>query len=204
MEFALWIQMNKFNTWFKGLKTTGKVTFIASLVIVFLGVVGASAQPSTQTITQPIETNETKTTEPIIEAPIIETKTETRTESIPYTTSTINTSSLAKGKTQVQSSGIDGVKAITYTVTLTNGTETGRTSEEVITVASVNEVLLVGTYEAPEPTCDPNYSGCVPIASDVDCSGGGGNGPAYVRGPVYVTGSDIYGLDRDGNGVGCE
>ena len=53
--------------------------------------------------------------------------------------------------------------------------------------------------------CDPNYSGaCVPIASDVDCAGGSGNGPAYVQGPVTVTGKDIYGLDRDGNGTGCE
>lgn len=59
---------------------------------------------------------------------------------------------------------------------------------------------------APQPknSCDPNYSGCVPIASDVDCAGGGGNGPAYVSGPVYVTGSDIYGLDRDHDGIACE
>ena len=52
--------------------------------------------------------------------------------------------------------------------------------------------------------CDPNYSGCVPIASDVDCAGGSGNGPAYVEGPVRVIGRDIYGLDFDGDGVGCE
>lgn len=53
--------------------------------------------------------------------------------------------------------------------------------------------------------CDSNYAGaCVPIASDVDCAGGSGNGPAYVRGPVTVVGSDIYGLDRNGDGVGCE
>ena len=45
---------------------------------------------------------------------------------------------------------------------------------------------------------------CVPIASDVDCQGGSGNGPAYVAGPVTVIGDDIYGLDRDGNGTGCE
>ena len=59
---------------------------------------------------------------------------------------------------------------------------------------------------APPParTCDPNYSGCVPIASDVDCAGGSGNGPAYVQGPVYVIGYDIYGLDSDNDGVGCE
>lgn len=53
--------------------------------------------------------------------------------------------------------------------------------------------------------CDPNYSGaCVPIASDVDCAGGSGNGPAYVSGPVTVVGKDIYKLDNDGNGTGCE
>jgi type IV secretory pathway VirB10-like protein len=61
---------------------------------------------------------------------------------------------------------------------------------------------------APQPqvsnNCDPNYSGCVPIASDVDCAGGSGNGPDYVVGPVQVIGSDIYGLDRDGDGIGCE
>jgi hypothetical protein len=60
---------------------------------------------------------------------------------------------------------------------------------------------------APAPyvqQCDPNYSGCVPIDSDVDCADGSGNGPSYVRGPVRVIGRDIYGLDRDGDGVGCE
>jgi hypothetical protein len=57
----------------------------------------------------------------------------------------------------------------------------------------------------PAPSgCDPNYSGCVPIASDVDCAGGSGNGPAYVQGPVRVIGSDIYGLDNDKDGIGCE
>jgi hypothetical protein len=40
--------------------------------------------------------------------------------------------------------------------------------------------------------CDSNCSGCVPVASDVDCAGGSGNGPAYVQGPIRVIGSDIY------------
>ena len=58
----------------------------------------------------------------------------------------------------------------------------------------------------PQQDCDPNYSGaCVPIASDVDCAGGSGNGPEYVQGPVFVVGLDIYGLDgNDNDGVGCE
>lgn len=54
-------------------------------------------------------------------------------------------------------------------------------------------------------SCDANYSGaCVPIAYDVDCADGSGNGPEYVIGPVQVVGSDIYGLDRDGDGIACE
>ena len=57
---------------------------------------------------------------------------------------------------------------------------------------------------AASSQCDPNYSGCVPIASDVDCAGGNGNGPAYVTGPVRVIGRDIYKLDGDGDGIGCE
>jgi len=74
----------------------------------------------------------------------------------------------------------------------------------------VSFVQSWGPYAAPIPqeqpsSCDSNYSGaCVPVASDVDCAGGSGNGPAYVSGPVTVVGNDIYGLDRDGNGIGCE
>jgi hypothetical protein len=52
--------------------------------------------------------------------------------------------------------------------------------------------------------CDLNYSGCVPVASDVDCAGGGGNGPEYVKGPIRVIGRDIYHLDGDGDGIACE
>jgi len=51
--------------------------------------------------------------------------------------------------------------------------------------------------------CTPGYSPCLPPASDYDCAGGSGNGPAYT-GPVRVTGSDPYGLDADGDGYGCE
>ena len=68
---------------------------------------------------------------------------------------------------------------------------------------ALGQAALVSPASAQD--CDPNYSGkCVPIASDVDCAGGNGNGPAYVDGPVYVVGSDIYELDRDGDGVACD
>jgi hypothetical protein len=57
---------------------------------------------------------------------------------------------------------------------------------------------------APNDGCHPSYQPCVPYASDVDCAGGSGNGPAYVRGPIKVVGPDEYDLDRDGDGFGCE
>lgn len=60
----------------------------------------------------------------------------------------------------------------------------------------------------PEPednssNCTAGYSPCLPPASDYDCEGGSGDGPKYT-GYVTVTGSDPYGLDSDGDGVGCE
>lgn len=68
-----------------------------------------------------------------------------------------------------------------------------------------------GTYsDRDRPTvtrCDPDsrkFNHRHWSASDVDCAGGSGNGPAYVQGPVQVIGSDIYGLDRDKDGIGCE
>ncbi len=71
----------------------------------------------------------------------------------------------------------------------------------ILVVATLN-TAVTATYAAG---CDPNYTGaCVPIAIDVDCAGGSGNGPAYVRGPVQVVGQDIYDLDRDNDGIGCE
>jgi len=56
----------------------------------------------------------------------------------------------------------------------------------------------------PEEKCHPSYSGCLnPNASDYDCAGGSGNGP-YYTGRVRVIGPDVFDLDRDGDGWGCE
>jgi micrococcal nuclease len=64
---------------------------------------------------------------------------------------------------------------------------------------------------APRPAPAPNpprdcqgYSPCLPPGPDVDCAGGSGDGPRYVNGPVYVNGSDPYGLDGNNDGIGCE
>lgn len=67
-----------------------------------------------------------------------------------------------------------------------------------------NRSSLHSTNGGPRSGCHPNYSDCVPIAYDVDCLGGDGDGPEYVKGPVTVIGKDTYELDRDGNGIACE
>lgn len=73
-----------------------------------------------------------------------------------------------------------------------------------IAAAEAREQEEAETSET-ESECDPNYSGaCLnPSASDYDCEGGSGNGP-YYTGEVTVVGEDHYGLDADGDGVGCE
>ena len=78
------------------------------------------------------------------------------------------------------------------------------------------------TYAEPEPApepepaaaaaasggrCHSSYEGtCIPPdVSDADCAGGSGNGPWYVQeSNIRVVGPDVFDLDRDGNGIGCE
>jgi len=137
--------------------------------------------------------------------PQVTTKTVTERKSIAFATRTVNDASLAKGVKKTRTSGAAGVRTLTYRVTYTGGVQTAKTLvKTVVTRAPVTKVVAVGTKAPASSRCDPNYSGCVPIASDVDCAGGSGNGPAYVTGPIRVIGDDIYDLDSDGDGVACE
>ena len=53
--------------------------------------------------------------------------------------------------------------------------------------------------------CHPSYKlKCLdPNAYDYDCIGGSGNGPKYT-GKVRVVGPDVFRLDADHDGWGCE
>lgn len=80
---------------------------------------------------------------------------------------------------------------------------------EQTTSSSESEVFIperepLPIYTPPPQKCHPSYSGCLdPHASDYDCAGGSGNGPKYT-GKVQVLGPDVFGLDRDRDGWGCE
>jgi hypothetical protein len=59
---------------------------------------------------------------------------------------------------------------------------------------------------ASAPACHPSYSGvCLdPSAADYDCLSEFGDGPKFTPGPFSVVGPDIFALDPDRNGIGCE
>lgn len=78
--------------------------------------------------------------------PVITTKTETKTETIAFTTIYENDNTLEVGKTAVKQEGQNGVLTITYTVTLTDGVETSRVERSrTRTTEPVNRIVLVGT-----------------------------------------------------------
>ena len=147
--------------------------------------------------------------------PVITSRIARSRQAIPFSTRTIESSSLDKGIVRVLQAGRPGVRVRVYRLSLRDGVIRGRQLvRTVVARKPVPRIKVVGTRvdppkppPAPEPPagCDSNYSGgCVPIASDVDCGGGSGNGPAYVYGVVRVVGADIYDLDRDGDGYGCD
>jgi hypothetical protein len=87
--------------------------------------------------------------------------------------------------------------------------------KKLITIAVAAVVALpVAANAAAGPTaptaatkrkCHPSYKlKCLkPNASDYDCIGGSGNGPLYT-GLVKVVGRDVFRLDADHDGWGCE
>jgi hypothetical protein len=115
---------------------------------------------------------------------------------------------LAKGRVVQVRKGRTGLVIRSYRVVLTDGKKTGQKLVSTKVRKPVTHLVRLGTKvkkKAPAKKCDPNYGGaCVPIASDVDCAGGSGDGPKYVTGPVQVIGEDIYGLDGNDDGTGCE
>jgi hypothetical protein len=169
--------------------------------------------PAIETTTATAQPEPTPTTETPSPKPVVVTEQVTETRAIPYAKRNVYDSSLNKGVRNQRTRGVDGVKTLTYEVTTVDGVEAEtKLLREEVTRKPVSEVTVIGTKEQPKPKpkpkpkgqCDPSYGGCVPIASDVDCAGGSGNGPEYVQGPVDVIGEDHYDLDRDNDGVACE
>ncbi len=101
-----------------------------------------------------------------------------------------------KKTTQTKTSGKDGV---VLSQSRPGGTRAKPNSVVRIVISDVQRSPDAGATR----NCTPGYSPCLPPASDYDCRGGSGDGPKRT-GPVRVTGSDPYDLDRDGDGKACE
>jgi hypothetical protein len=185
-------------------RAIGTALAVSGLLVVGACGSNGAAPPVTVATTAAVTASPSSAPTTSAPTPVVKTRTITKRRTVPFATRTIHDPTVAKGTTRVRTRGAAGVKIFTYRVTFTNGVQIGKKLiRKVVAKAPVTRVIVVGTRKALQ--CDPNYSGaCVPIASDVDCAGGSGNGPAYVQGPVRVVGTDIYGLDADGDGIGCD
>ena len=90
-------------------------------------------------------------------APVVTTKEETKTEEVAFQTKEVTNPDLPEGSRQVKAAGKKGVRTIVYTVTYTDGVETGRVEKSnTITTPAVDEVVEVGTKKVASTTTNGN------------------------------------------------
>ena len=86
-------------------------------------------------------------------APVVTTKEETKTEEVAFQTKEVTNPNLPEGSRQVKIAGKKGVRTIVYTVTYTDGVETGRVEKSsTITTPAVDEIFEVGTKKVTPTT----------------------------------------------------
>ncbi|MDB5171160.1 MAG: hypothetical protein JWO35_854 [Candidatus Saccharibacteria bacterium] len=189
--------LGKAKSWHAGLSKAGKILlWSATAAFGVVGISAASPGGPPETVAPTVQSTKAETKKPVVEV-----KTETQVADVAFDKTTKQDGNLEKGKTQLVTAGVVGVKTSTYNVTYTDGVETSRALvKEEVTTAPTSEVTAIGTYVAPAPrasNCDPNYTPCVPnVSYDLDCPDIGFS--------VRVIGSDPHRFDGDHDGYGCE
>lgn len=197
-------------------RTTAVIAVVAALLLVGQCEGGddsgpGAERPRVSERTAAVDVPDETETEPA--APVVTHKTVRLRSRIPFGREVRRTDDLDRGVRRLAQAGHHGTQVRVVRITLEDGREVARDVRRTFVARRpAPRVTLLGTYVAPPPPvapaassgCDPNYSGCVPVASDVDCAGGSGNGPAYASGVVEVVGYDVYDLDADGDGYGCD
>ena len=90
-------------------------------------------------------------------APVVTTKEETKTEEVAFQTKEVTNPDFPEGSRQVKAVGKKGVRTIVYTVTYTDGVETGRVEKSnTITTPAVDEIVEVGTKKVASTTTNGN------------------------------------------------
>ena len=93
-------------------------------------------------------------------APVVTTKEETKTEEVAFQVKEVQNADLPEGSRQVKTAGKKGVRTIVYTVTYTDGVETGRVEKSrTITTPAVDEIVEVGTKKVASTTTNGNKNG---------------------------------------------
>ena len=136
------------------MKTAGKkgVRTIVETVTYTDGVETGRVEKS-NTITTPAvdEVIEVGTKKVVV--PVVTTKEETKTEEVAFQTKEVTNPDLPEGSRQVKAAGKKGVRTIVYTVTYTDGVETGRVEKSnTITIPAVDEIVEVGTKKVASTT----------------------------------------------------
>ncbi|WXF92155.1 G5 domain-containing protein [Curtobacterium flaccumfaciens pv. flaccumfaciens] len=110
----------------------------------------SSATVSAKPKTSPTPTRTVTPTPTPSPTPVVTTKQVTETAQIPFGSTTVESSTLAQGTSTVTTPGAQGINTKTYTVTYTDGVESGRVlTSEHVTTPPVTQVTTVGTYVAP-------------------------------------------------------
>lgn len=152
----------------KNVKVTvkGQATDLKSAGTVGDALAAAGATPDDDDILS--QSADTPLTEGMsIQLTVVDQKTTTKEVAIPFEKKNKETSDLDKGKTKVETKGVDGLKTETYVEVYHDGTLQSSTKQsEQVTKEPVTEVTLVGTKEkakksepSPSPTPSPSKPG---------------------------------------------
>ena len=109
----------------------------------------------------------------------------TATQPVPAPVQKVDDPTQPVGKTTVQTRAVDGVQAVTFRVTTTNGAETARQQVSVtVTTPAVPGLTLVGS-KPPAPAA-PTPSAAAPAPAPVVASGNtGASAPAVANGAAW-------------------
>ena len=148
--------LHKIKTWYSGLSHNAKFTFLALIAVIAaanLAPLGPSA--FTDPKVQGISKNQEKR---ILRENVV----------VPFERVTMNDGTLEKGKKIIRTTGSDGMKRVTYEVTMQNGKEVNKKLlKEELTLSPVNEVTAVGTRDSKKSNKTfPNDSLCATTQSD--------------------------------------
>lgn len=186
--------IKRFLTEFKALPRKDRVIIVLSLCATFFIVVGFLT-PSPQNAASVQSSSSDKPAETAKpQAPSITHESLDTTAPVAFTTEYREDASSPQGQQTTVQTGHEGVTTTHWDITKKDGVETARVQKSSeVTTAPANTIISRGTRSA----CNVNYTPCVPnSATDLDCPDIGHS--------VHVVGVDVYRLDADHDGTGCD